>query len=232
VKHAQFCPIAKASEVIGERWMLLVIRELLAGATGFTELQRGLGSISPSVLSSRLRTLVEHGIVERVGADSSKGRYRLTQSGRELEPIVVSVGTWGRRWVRSRMTRDELDVELLMLHIGRSFDTGAFAKDQAVVGFVFGDLHGPARHWWLRLAGGETELCADFPGRAEDVTLTCQLRTMAEVFSGDISIKAAVAEGLLKLEGLPKLTRNVQRWLRISPFATVDLPEPRLASAR
>ncbi len=231
MKYAQFCPIAKASEVIGERWMLLVIRELIAGATSFSELQRGLGSISPSVLSARVRALLEHGIIERVDSDSAKGRYRLTQAGRELTPIMESVGTWGRRWVHSRMTPDELDVELLMLHIARSFDAGAFAKDHAVIGFVFADLHGASRRWWLLLEGGETELCTTFPGRAEDVTLTCTLRTLAKVFSGDISIKAALAEALLQLDGLPKCTRNVHRWLRTSPFAEIALPHaPRVAA--
>jgi DNA-binding HxlR family transcriptional regulator len=225
MKYGQFCPIAKASEVIGERWMLLVVRELLSGATSFSELQRGLGQISPSVLSTRIKALVDHGIIEALEAGSGKGRrYRLTQAGAELAPTLESIGTWGRRWVRSRMTRDELDVELLMLHIQRNFDAGAFAKDHAVIAFVISDLSGTGRRWWLLVDDGRTELCTVSPGRTLDVTLTCRLRTLAEVFNGDVPLRAALASGQLEAEGPPKLTRHVQRWLRLSHFAATPLP--------
>ena len=166
MKYGQFCPIAKASEVLGERWTLLVVRELMSGATRYRDLQRGLGRISPSVLSSRIKTLLEHGIVERVQSDSEHGwEYRLTRAGTELAPIIESIGGWGQRWVRSRMTRDELDVELLMLTVERNFDASAFPKDHAVIAFVFSDLQGPMRRWWLLLDDGHTELCSQPPGR-------------------------------------------------------------------
>ncbi len=220
VKYAQFCPVAKASEVIGERWMLLVIRELLAGASSFTELQRGLGSISPSVLSTRIQALVEHGIIERMEPASSKGRhYQLTRAGQELAPIIGAIATWGSRWTRSRMTRHELDVELLMLHLSRNFDASAFPRDNAVVAFVFSDLHGAGRHWWLLLTGGKTELCTVHPGRPADVTLTSRLRHMVELFTGTLPLKTALEGGELEAEGPPKIMRNAHRWLRSSPFA-------------
>ncbi len=222
MKYGQFCPIAKASEILGERWMLLVIRELLSGATSYTELQRGLGRISPSVLSSRVKALVEHGIVERVEAESAP-RYRLTRAGVELAPILESVGGWGSRWVRSRMTRDELDVELLMLHVQRGFDTSAFPQAHAVVSFVFSDLHGALRRWWLLLDDGKIELCAQHPGRTEDVTLTCTLRTLSEIFVGNTPLKAALNAERLQVEGPQKLVRHMHRWLVLSPFAQVPV---------
>jgi DNA-binding HxlR family transcriptional regulator len=220
MKYAQYCPIAKATEVLGERWTLLVLRELLAGATRYAELQRGLGRISPSVLSSRLKTLIEHGIVERVEGDSARGReYRLTSAGESLAPVLETVAVWGQRWVRSRMTRDELDVELTMLQVQRYFDGSAFPKEHAVVGFIFSDLHGSQRRWWLLLDDGKTELCVQRPGRSEDVTLTCGLRTLAEVFTGRTTVQAARAARRLEIRGPNRLTKNVQRWLRASPLA-------------
>ena len=219
MKYAQFCPIAKASEVIGERWMLLVVRELISGASSFTELQRGLGGISPSVLSSRIQTLVHQGIIERLESAPKGRRYRLTESGSELAPIIEAIGSWGHRWVRSRMSRDELDVELLMLHIRRNFDASAFPKDHAVVSFVFSDLHGEGRRWWLLVDDGHTELCTAYPGRAEDVTLTCRLRTMTEVFTGVVALKAALMTGQVEAHGPTQLMRTAHRWLRTSPFA-------------
>ena len=225
MKYGQFCPIAKAAEVIGERWTLLVVRELLSGATSFSELQRGLGQISPSVLSSRIRTLVDVGIIELLPSGTSKARgYRLTQAGAELAPAIESIGVWGRRWVRSRMSRDELDVELLMLHLQRSFDAGAFPRRDAVVAFVFHDLHGAARRWWLLIERGEAELCASSPGRSADVTLSCRLRTLAEVFNGDVALAEALGSGQLAADGPPQLTRSLSRWLRLSPFAPTPLP--------
>jgi DNA-binding HxlR family transcriptional regulator len=225
LRYGQFCPIAKAAEVIGERWTLLVVRELLSGATSFSELQRGLGQISPSVLSSRIKTLVDVGIIELLpsGAGAARG-YRLTQAGAELAPTIESIGIWGRRWVRSRMNRDELDVELLMLHIQRSFDAGAFPQQDAVVAFVFQDLHGAARRWWLLIARGEAELCAVALGRSADITLSCRLRTLAEVFNGDLTLAEALDSGRLAADGSPKLARSLPRWLRLSPFAATPLP--------
>lgn len=226
LKYGQFCPIAKAAEVLGERWTLLVLRELASGSTRYTELQRGLGRISPSVLSSRLKALTEHGIVLRVGSESAQGfEYRLTAAGAELAPVIQSIGVWGQRWVRSQMTRDELDVELLMLTVRRSFDASAFAKQHAVLAFVFTDLHGPTRRWWLLLDDGEVELCTQPPGRAEDVTLTCTLRTLAEVLTGDATLKDALSAGRLQARGPRRLTGDVRRWLRPSPLANVARAE-------
>lgn len=230
--YGQFCPIAKASEVLGERWTLLVLRELLAGATRYAELQRGLGRISPSVLSARIKTLIDHGLVERVPAEEGQGwEYQLTRAGTELQPVLESIGIWGQRWVRSRMSADELDVEMLMLHVQRNFDRSAFAKEHAVVVFVFSDLHGELRRWWLLLDGGGVELCAQPPGREEDVTISCRLRTLSEIFVGDTTIQAALGTGRLDVKGPNKLTRNVRQWLRPSPLAGIPPATHDFASA-
>jgi DNA-binding HxlR family transcriptional regulator len=222
MKHGQFCPIAKASEVLGERWMLLVVRELVAGATRYRDLQRGLGRISPSVLSARLRTLIEHGIVEKLDAEvAGAGQYRLTPAGVELAPVIEGVAVWGQRWVRSRMTRDELDLELLMVSVQRGFDATAFPKRHGVVAFRFSDVHGPEQRWWLLVDDGEAELCSQPPGRVEDVALVCRVRTLAEVFTGVTTVQEALRADRLESRGAPKLTRNVHRWLRPSALVAV-----------
>jgi DNA-binding HxlR family transcriptional regulator len=221
MRYGQFCPMAKATEILGERWTLLVLRELMAGATRYAELQRGLGRISPSVLSARIKTLIEHGIIERVPSDEAGWEYHLTACGAELSSVIESIGTWGQRWVRSRMSSDELDVELLMLHIQRNFVAGAFAQEHAVVGVVFSDLHGELRRWWLLLDGENVELCAQSPGRTEDVLLTCRLRTLSEIFVGDTTVQAALAAGRIDVKGPAKLTRNLRQWLRPSPLAVI-----------
>ena len=97
--YAQYCPVAKASEILGDRWTLLIVRELLGGASGFNELQRGLPGISRSVLTDRMRALERAEVVER--RTGPKGRtleYRLTTAGRDLQPVVQAIGEWGVTW--------------------------------------------------------------------------------------------------------------------------------------
>ena len=97
--YAQYCPIAKASEILGDRWTLLIVREMLGGASGFNELQRGLPGISRSVLTDRLRALERAEVIER--RKGPKGRtleYRLTPAGRDLEQVVKALGEWGITW--------------------------------------------------------------------------------------------------------------------------------------
>ncbi len=95
-EYQHFCPVARSLEVIGEKWSLLVVRDLLRGPQRFTDLLRGLGGITPKWLTLRLRDLEQAGIVE---ADREVGRrevwYRLTARGRDLAPVVESLAVWG-----------------------------------------------------------------------------------------------------------------------------------------
>src|SRR4051812_21149368 len=99
IRYGQFCPVAKALELLAERWTLLVVRELLMGSRRFNDLQRGLPLMSPSMLSQRLKTLVERGVIVREhGSDGRSHEYRLTAAGEELKPLILQLGTWGQRW--------------------------------------------------------------------------------------------------------------------------------------
>ena len=95
--YAQYCPVAKASEILGDRWTLLIVREMMGGASGFNELQRGLPGISRSVLTDpHARALERAEVVER--RTGPKGRTlsdRLTAAGRDLQPVVQAIGEWG-----------------------------------------------------------------------------------------------------------------------------------------
>ncbi|MCB1803649.1 MAG: helix-turn-helix transcriptional regulator, partial [Candidatus Competibacteraceae bacterium] len=113
MEYGQFCPIAKATEIIGEKWTLLIIRELLMGGSRFNELQRGLALISPTILSRRLDSLSEHGLVLKKKIPGQRGfEYFPTESCQELLPIIRSLGDWGMRWARSNLTEKDYDVEL------------------------------------------------------------------------------------------------------------------------
>ena len=96
MQYGQFCPIAKAMEILGERWSLLIVRELLMGARRFNELQRGLSLISPTILTKRLTDLADAGVIIRKKMHGQRGHeYFLTQMGQELMPVIMQVGEWG-----------------------------------------------------------------------------------------------------------------------------------------
>lgn len=124
--YGQFCPLAQASEVLAERWTPLVVRELLDGGRRFNEIHRGVPLMSSTLLSKRLRTLERAGIVERgERAGGSGAEYRLTEGGRELEPIMVSMATWSERWLRRPVTSEDADPRFLMWTVrGRPFPMG------------------------------------------------------------------------------------------------------------
>src|SRR6266481_3786180 len=103
--YGQFCPVAKAMELLDERWTLLVVRELLAGSTHFNELRRGVPKMSPALLSKRLQTLTRAGVVQR-RETGGRTSYTLTPSGRELTDVVQALSTWGIRWIHKLGDQD------------------------------------------------------------------------------------------------------------------------------
>jgi DNA-binding HxlR family transcriptional regulator len=132
--YHQFCPVAKAMELLDERWTLLVVRELVTGSQHFNALRRGLPRMSPSLLSKRLQQLTRAGVVER----TDDGRYVLTAAGEELRPVVEALGGWGVRWI-GELGDADLDPQLLLWDMHRNVDHAAVPPTQTVVRFHFPD---------------------------------------------------------------------------------------------
>jgi DNA-binding HxlR family transcriptional regulator len=226
IRYGQFCPIAKAAEVLGERWTILIIRELLLGTTRYSDLQRALSQISPSLLTKRLNELQDGGLVVRKTVPKQKRtEYHLTAAGRELRPIVTGLGKWGMKWARGQMSDDELDVELLMHDLCRRLDTTQLPSGRNVIQFVFTGLDKFATWWIVIEDNGERELCVINPGKGLDVQLRSDLRTMTEIWAGDTEIRAAKKDGRLEVTGSPVLARTLTAWLRIGTFAHIR-PHP------
>lgn len=224
MKYGQFCPIAKATEILGERWTLLIIRELLMGGRRFNELQRGLGAISPALLAARLKSFEADGLIVRRRLNGQRGyEYFPTPACEELKPVIVSLGEWGMCWARRTLTSDELDVELLMLYLERSVDPAELPGDETVIQLKFRDL-AEQPDWWLLVRKAQVEICVTAPGRDVDVFFTTTIRTMMNVWMGDRSYRDAVLAGDLTVEGDPALTRRISSWLRPSIFANSKRP--------
>lgn len=222
--YGQFCPIAQALEVIGERWTLLVVRELLSGSRRFSEIQRGVPLMSPTLLSQRLTRLERAGIVERRPSDGSWHQYQLTAAGEELRPVVEGLGVWGQRWVRNDVRADHLDPMLLMWDVRRGIELDAVPDRRVVVRFHFEGIARGQPTWWLILGGGEVDLCLTDPGFPVDVSVDADLRSMIMVWMGDVAFAAAVRSGALRLDGPRALVRAFPGWLKLNPLAGVERP--------
>ena len=221
--YGQFCPVAKASEIVGERWTPLVLRELFCGSRHFNELRRGVPLMSPSLLSQRLRSLERAGIIARA-SEGGRTSYTLTEAGSELWPVIESLGAWGQRWARSQLEAGDLDAGLLMWDIRRHVDVRHLPDRRVVVAFEFADVEGEAASYWLLGEDGDVELCMKDPGYDVDLHVLSDLRTLTHVWMGDLSVGDVVDDGRLYLSGDRELRHSFRRWFTLSPLAQVERP--------
>ena len=221
--YGQYCPVSKAAEIVGDRWTLMVLRELLFGPLGFNEIARGLPGISRSVLSQRLRRLTELNIVERVDHPTDRAsRYRLSSAGEQLGEAVKHLGAWAATWVLDDPTQAELDPDLLVLWISRHIDTNALPNRRVVVAF---DLAGPrsTRAWLVLEQGLGVSLCHADPllDDRDYVHVQADTRALYRVYMGRIALRDALDDGSVRLTGLNDLVRAFSRWFTWSNFAPI-----------
>lgn len=218
--YGQYCPIAKATEVVGERWTNLVVRELAAGSHTFNDLRKGLPLMSPSLLSTRLKALEQAGVVERT-PHTNHVDYQLTEAGEELAHIIWQLGTWGHRWVRSNLEEEDLDPSLLVWDIHRTIDPGFFKAPRTVIRFEFTDYISKSRFWWLVIAGGNVDVCYQDPGYEVDLDISTDLRTLTAAWMGDTTIMKAIREKSVIVSGSGYLKKNIAAWLGANYYADV-----------
>lgn len=220
-RYGQYCPVARAAEILAERWTLLVIRELLWGEDRFNTIARGLPRMSPSLLSARLRELQRAGLVQRDMIDGEP-RYRLTEAGQELRPLLEQMGAWGVRWMHE-LRPDEFDPVLLMLHIKRESQPARMPEQAATVQLHFRDAPTGQQRWWLVLSqSGGADVCDTDPGFQVSVWLDTEVPTLTRIWLGDMSWSAALRGETLRLAGDSAACRALPHWLGVSPFAAVE----------
>jgi DNA-binding HxlR family transcriptional regulator len=218
--YGQFCPVAQAAEILTRRWTPLVVRELLCGSHRFNDLHCGVPRMSRSLLARRLGELEEVGIVERrlVGA-GERPEYHLTEAGEELRPIIFELGFWGKRWLTRKVSREALDPGLLMWDMQRRILRDRLPPRRVVVSFEFTDAPPHQERYWLILEPEQVDLCLRDPGIESDLRVRSDVRTLAEIWLGELEFLRALREESLSLAGKRELRRSFPGWLGLSVFA-------------
>ena len=218
--YGQFCPVAQALDLVGERWTLLVIRELLSGSRRFGEILNGLPHLSRSVLATRLAQLERTGLVRHVDAPGGK-EYVPTPAAVALEPIVLGLGSWSRQWAHRAIRDDELDPTLLLWDMQRRIDGRKTPPRLVCVRFDFRDGKG-YRRYWLKIDGERGEVCVKHPGIEETLVVSTTLRALTEVWMGGRSFAAVLRSGDLSIEGPTGLARAFPTWFRLNVFVQLE----------
>ncbi|MGD9935524.1 MAG: winged helix-turn-helix transcriptional regulator [Dehalococcoidia bacterium] len=209
--YAQYCPIAKTAEIIGDRWSLLILRDMLVGAHRFNDLARGLPGISRGLLSARLRDLQSSGLIAR-----AQTGYELTSAGLDLKELVFAMAEWGAKWAFPDPEPEDLDPDLLVWWMHGQIDQDLARDSNVVIAIDFTDCNA---HYWLVVEPHDVSVCLTDPGLVVDLVLTSTLRTMYLVWLGRTEIGPALLSGDIELAGDPTVVRAFARSLRLSPVS-------------
>ena len=213
-RYGDPCGIARALDVVGDRWALLVVRELIFGPKRFIQLRHGLPGVSPNVLSQRLRDLEDAGVVRRdvLGPPASVAVYELTAQGRALEPVLLELAGWGSQ--QPMTPRGELSVSALLLALKTVYDPVA-GLDATFALHIDGEWFG------LTAAGGSIDIARGRPGHP-GVTIETDVATLRSVAFGREPIAAAERARRLTVEGDRHLA---ERFTRMFPVPHGQPPQ-------
>lgn len=209
--YGQYCPISRCAELLGDRWTIHIVRDLLTGSSRYNELIRGNPGLSRALLSRRLRQLQAADVVEHVG----DGSYVLTESGRALEPAVFALAAWGARWTFGEPRPEELDPDILLWWLHRRLDPTGLPKPRFTVYVPFTDH--PNRYWIV--VEDEPSLCLVDPGFDVDVTLATDLRSLYRTYLGHQSLMTAARSGEVEISGSRPAVRALFGAFHQSPVA-------------
>ncbi|WP_063766164.1 winged helix-turn-helix transcriptional regulator [Streptosporangium amethystogenes] len=204
--YGQFCAVARALEILGERWTLLIVRELLLGASTFTDIRRGLPRLPRATLSARLRALRAAGIVD--------GGYQLTEAGAALAPVVRELARWAVATDSVALTEDDLDTAALTWDMRRRVDTAALPERTVVLAIEFTDRRPADSRYWLHLSRTSVDLCRQDTGAPVDVWLTAPTAAATRWWLGDLSWARLLRQQGVRVHGDPALQRQMHHWFK------------------
>jgi len=217
------CPAMASADILGDKWTLLLLREMFLGTTRFGRFQKAIPRMSPSILSKRLKTLEAADIIIRKAAPSGQAaEYKLTRSGRELGPIVENMAVWGMRWRKRSIAAQDCDVGGFMWDFHRTLNTASLPDGETVILVQISDRT-ELNSWWVIANGDAVDLCVEDPGHDVDVYLTATLAHLIALWLGDVGVQSAVDDKSIYLDGPRHLLNTAQDWMAQSPLVGVKL---------
>lgn len=219
--YGQFCPIARSSELLAERWTPIIVRNLLNGCRTFNEIRQGAPGISTALLTQRLQALERHGVLERTVNESGRGAtYELTEMGHALKAVCDAMGQWGARWLE--MEPRHLDPAYILWATTKLVDVERIPQGTTAVRFALRDR--PSDNYWIILRRPQPELCTRGAPYDENLVVRTDSVTLVDLHLRHTSYREALSSGRLELEGPPVLARRFYSWFRTSPFAEFAPP--------
>ena len=216
--YGQYCPLARASELLAERWTLIIVRNLLAGCRTFGELLDGAPGISRALLAQRLALLEQYEVVVRETDPRGRVRcrYALTERGRELRAVVAVLGEWGARWLE--LEPHHSDPAYILFATSRLVDVERAPAHGLVVRFELDE-----RRYWLLVRPPRAEVCTSYPGRAEDLVARTHSEVLPRCHLRQTTFAQAEHAGRLEIDGPRDTVRAFLDCVRPSPFAHVEV---------
>jgi DNA-binding HxlR family transcriptional regulator len=203
-------------EILGDRWTLLIVRDLLTGTCHFNDLERGLPGISRGLLADRLRRLERMGLVEKVELADGRQRtaYYPTPAGRELQDVINSLLVWGAQWAFEEPEEQDLDPTLLMWWMRDRVCVDELPEHRVVIRFDF--TGAKYEKFWLVLTKEDVSVCLTDPGFELNVLVTADLSTFLQIWLGRVSYYEAVRDGRVEVDAIPRLAEAFPNWFAYS----------------
>lgn len=218
--YRQYCPIARASQVIAERWTPIVLRNLITGSHTFTELADGAPGMSRTLLSARLRELQRVGVITIEPNPAGRGRlYRPTPAGLALRPVLVAMGDWAQQWFE--LNPEDSDPGFLLHNWCHQYlAVDRLPAHRVVVRFEFRDQPVKQSQMWVIFERAESEVCLHDPGMDVDLVVTGESTALAAWHLGRLEWSRALRSGLIAVAGPRDLARALPTWNQRSVWAT------------
>ena len=214
--YGQFCPIARSSEVLAERWTPIIVRNLLNGCRTFNEIRQGAPGISTALLAQRLEALERAGVLVRVAKPGRRGTtYELTEMGQALRAVCDALGQWGARWLE--IEPHHLDPAYILWATLKLVDLDQIPDGTTILRIRLHDH--PANDYWMLLRRPLPELCTRSSGYLEDLVCETDSQTLVDLHLRRTTYAEALRSDRLTLLGPPAMTRKFTTWFKTSPFA-------------
>ena len=222
--YGSICALSKACDALEPRWTLLILNQMWAGYSRFSDLRRAVGNISPGVLSKRLSEMERLGLIERI-EDRAKGTvdYVRTQMALDLEPAMDALSIWAQRNIEADVALADSNLPQLMGYLGKNLVTGALPQRRVVIRFNFSDEPGPYKTWFFLVEpGAPCDVCVSMPDLDIDLYLETTKVSLNAACSGRSTVPREIEAGRMYVSGDALLQRTIQQWLPRSYYATVE----------